>query len=84
MVHYFTSDRSSSTELSLENKELPAPTLVLTESQKRETHSQINHHPFLWQQTAMKGNEYDAGKGTMKTGSLGEIKLVRVFHISAN
>lgn len=47
MVHYFTSDRSSSTELSLENKELPAPTLVLTESRKRETHFQINHHPFL-------------------------------------
>lgn len=41
MVHYFTSDRSSSTELSLENKELPAPILVLTESQKRETHSQL-------------------------------------------
>lgn len=31
MGHHFTSDRSSGTELSLENKELPAPTLVLTE-----------------------------------------------------
>lgn len=32
----------------------------------------------------MKVDEYDLGKGTMKTGSLGEIKLVCVFHIYVN
>lgn len=84
MVHHFTSDRCSRTEQSLGNKELPAPTLVLAESRKRETHPQINHHPFLWQQKAIKVTENDLGEVVMKTVSLREIKLECVFHIYVN
>lgn len=32
----------------------------------------------------MKGNEHDLGKGTRKTGSLGEIKQACVFRIYVN